>query len=496
VLPSRYCPGEAAGGIAIDRIRGFGARHALLLSGFAVFLAGEAALLGHWSLGYDELFSIYFAQQGPSYLLGEGWHIETNPPLYYLLLDGWIALFGQSAAAVRSLSLLGAAATLPVVWRIGRAIGLRDGAWLAAALYLTSPLVDWYAAMARGYSLWLFALALALLAFIEAVSAPPERIGRWALLFAGAGLAALYLHDSTVIFLAAANLVFALDWLLRRRGAVRILILWGLPQLLLLAAGLPQLLIILAQRHSPNIAWIPPLSVLGVMQAAIALLSGHEYPFSRFQGAALLMTALVLALVVPARAPRSTRPLLALMAIALALLFATGLLLPRTALWLLLPLAVVQAAALSGLGRNWLAAAVLAILALNTADCLWEFQAEPSLRDFLARFDAERRPDDVVILLNGAPATALRYYGAGAGATIYRWDATPVDGPGTAIRIIDERIMPLPAIDRAGIGTLLDQGKTVWLIGRLRAHIRLEQALAQGFTLTQDFAFAKISPAK
>jgi mannosyltransferase len=471
------------GDIAIDRIRRVAAGPALPICGFVLALAGAAALLGHLSLDYDELFSVYFAERGPAFLLNEGWRSETNPPLYFLLLDGWIALFGQSAIAVRSLSLLFGAATVPVIFLIGRAAARHAGdetglAWRAAAFYLTSAVIARYALMARPYALSLFFIALAVWGLVEAISVPSQRVWRWSLGFAVAGLAALYAHDSALFFLAAAEAVFAVDWLVRRRGDVRALAGWAGPQLLLVFGAAPQLALILAQRNSANIAWIPPASVAGWIQYAIELLSGHEYPFGTLQAPALAVTLLVLLVLAPFRAPRAVlAPFGILSVLGLAILAVAGVLLPRTALWLLIPLAVLQAAALP---RLW-ALPVLVLMAFNSFFCLWEFQPEP-WREFLATFDAARRPDDAVILLNGAPAMALRYYGAGEGAVLYRWDATSIDGPGTAIRALDDEVEKPQPIDAAGIRVLLSQGKAVWLISRLRAQVPLEAALTEGTT--------------
>jgi hypothetical protein len=471
-------------GHAIDRISRIAGHPALWLCCLAAALAGEAGLLDHLSLSYDELFSIYFAEQGPGFLLGPGWHQETNPPLYFLLLDGWIGLFGDSAVAVRALSLLAGAATIWVVFRIAQALGLRQGAWLAAALFPTSALAARYAVMARPYALWLLAVALALLALIEASrAATPRRLAAWALAFAAAALAALYLHNATLVFLVVAEAAFLLDWLLRRRTEPRLLLAWLVPQLVLVAA-LPQLLILFGQRNSANIAWIPPLDMLGVIQIGLELLSGRPYPFGSFQAPAFLMTLALLLVLVPLRARRDQLVVSSLVPLGVALLIAAGLLLPRSALWLLLPLAVLQGAAIESLRTRWLrlalgGAAVL-LAGLNTAACLWEYDPEP-WRDFLGIVEAERRPEDVIVLMNGAPATALRYYQVGAGAAVYRWDATEIDAPGTAIRGMDDHVMLLPSIDGNGIEGLLRDGHGVWLIRRLRAQSQFHDVLAAQF---------------
>jgi mannosyltransferase len=452
-------------------------------------LAGEAALLDHLSLSYDELFSVYFARSGPGFLLGPGWHQETNPPLYFLILAGWIGLFGSTALAVRSLSLLALAGALPVVRRIGRALGFGDAAWLAAALFLASPLAARYALTARPYALWLLVLAVALLALVEALqAATARRVLSWGAGFATAALVALYLHDSSLIFIAAADAVFLLVWLMRWPIDLHRLLAWALPQLMTMALGAPQLLIILAQHNSANIAWIPPPDLAGAILTGIELLTGRELPLHDIQGPALALILLILLVLAPLTAPRSTRPLAGLIVIGLGLCAGAGLLLPRVALWLLLPLALIAAGALTRLGRAWLRipaiGLALVVALLDTACCLWNFRPEP-WREFLAVLEAERQPGDAIVLFNGAPATALRYYQAGQAAPLYRWDATAIDGAGTAIRALDDRIETLPAIDAAGIRALLAQGHAVWLVSRLQAQRPFAEALEADFPATE-----------
>jgi mannosyltransferase len=460
----------------------------LLLCCFLAAIAGEAALLDHVSFTDDELFSIYFSRQDLGFLLGEGWRQETNPPLYFLLLRGWIGLFGDSAVAARSLSLVAGAATLPVVFRIARAMGLRNGAWLATALYLTSALPARYAVMARPYALWMFVLSLAIWALVEAITATsPRQRWRWASIFAGAGLVALYLHDSTLAFLAAADGVFVLTWLWRRQWQPMVVVSWGAPQLLLLAAGVPQLLVILSQRGSANIAWIPHPDTAWVIRTVVEVVSGGEYPLSMFQPWVAGLVLIGVLVVVPGRAHRHLLPLGALALFGLIALTVAGILLARTALWLMLPIAPLLAAGLLGLRGAWMRGAMtaltLTLTGLNTAVDLWSFEPEP-WRSFLAAFDSLRRPGDAVILFDAAPATAFAYYRAGQGADLYRWDALKVDQPGTAIRTIDDRVMPLAPIDADGIYGLLSRGRAVWLVGRLSPHMAIANRLAQPFTVT------------
>ncbi len=90
------------------------------------------------SLWLDEGISIGIASHPvgdiPGLLVQDG-----SPPLYYLLLHGWMNLFGDGPVAVRSLSLVAALAVVPVAFWAGRSLfGSRAG-WIGAALAATSP---------------------------------------------------------------------------------------------------------------------------------------------------------------------------------------------------------------------------------------------------------------------------------------------------------------------------------------------------------------------
>jgi hypothetical protein len=91
---------------------------------------------------------------------------DGSPPLYYLLLHGWITLFGASDVAVRALSATFAVATLPLIWLAGLRLGGRRVAIAAVVLLAASPFASRFATEARMYSLLGF-LALAGYLFLQ-----------------------------------------------------------------------------------------------------------------------------------------------------------------------------------------------------------------------------------------------------------------------------------------------------------------------------------------
>ncbi len=104
------------------------------------------------ALWLDEALSVNIARlpisQIPAALRHDG-----HPPLYYVLLHGWISVFGTGDVAVRSLSGLFAIAILPLAWTVGRRRGGRRLAWLFTAVMAMSPFVLRYATETRMYAM-------------------------------------------------------------------------------------------------------------------------------------------------------------------------------------------------------------------------------------------------------------------------------------------------------------------------------------------------------
>src|ERR1700678_637203 len=93
----------------------------ILCAALSIYHLGAASL---WS---DEMFSRYYADLfGVHYALTDGLSKETNPPTYYLLLRGWIALWGSSETALRSLSVVAGILCVPVTYLLGRELAGRS----------------------------------------------------------------------------------------------------------------------------------------------------------------------------------------------------------------------------------------------------------------------------------------------------------------------------------------------------------------------------------
>ena len=112
---------------------------------------GLGVALRAWTrsdLWLDEALSVNIARLPPGELF-EALRHDGHPPLYYLLLHGWIEVFGDGDEAVRSLSAVLSVATLPVAWVAGRRYGGRVAAVATVVLLATSPFAVRYATEAR-----------------------------------------------------------------------------------------------------------------------------------------------------------------------------------------------------------------------------------------------------------------------------------------------------------------------------------------------------------
>lgn len=176
----------------------------------AVGAALRTVHLGRLSLWYDEVVPMRLArQESPAALLDLLHRIDaTRAPLHPLLLRGWLALFGTSEVAGRSLSAACGVLTIVLVFWVGRqAYGVRTALWAAWLCALCPVLVRWsrevrmYACLAA-----VCCLAWGLLLSLRR-SAPPGKQAAYA-----AALAAMvYLHPLGLLMVGALGLAYLVD---------------------------------------------------------------------------------------------------------------------------------------------------------------------------------------------------------------------------------------------------------------------------------------------
>jgi len=310
------------------------------------------------SLGGDEFFSVVWSQLDPSFLLGQGALIEPNPPSYYLLLHAWIQAFGATPFMVRLPSAFFSTATVIITYAIGRTLQGRQTALLAAVFAALSPMAIFSAQEARTYALTVMLDGLALLALARygrGLIVDHMRQWTWLGLFILSVVASFLTHYTSLFFIAACFTVVGLYLVTTRPFSIREALIWCGAGLAIAVCIAKPLIIAVAQSRSPNIAWIDPLGPTTVGRFFIVILTYPGMPKS-LMGAICIGLLLVLASPrgawVRARLDNIELGVLVLVPLAFCLII-TGvslsrpIMLPRVGYWLVIPLCLLLARAVT-----------------------------------------------------------------------------------------------------------------------------------------------------
>ncbi len=132
-------------------------RHVLLVPILGAGLLLRLPQLGR-SLWLDEAYSIVVRGSQPLY--GVIAMVEPHPPLYYMLLHGWMGLFGQSELVTRSLSVLIGLCSIAAMYALSSYVYDRRAGLVAALVMATSTLQIQYSQTVRMYILIVLLTAL------------------------------------------------------------------------------------------------------------------------------------------------------------------------------------------------------------------------------------------------------------------------------------------------------------------------------------------------
>lgn len=122
--------------------------------------------LARQSVWVDEAFSIKYAAVFGRFGW-EQWFENLHGPLHAVLLHVWSRWFGSGEAALRSLSALFGAATVPLLYWAVRPRLASPQALLAAGLLAVSPFHLWYSQEIRNYALLIFFVVLSSGAYLR-----------------------------------------------------------------------------------------------------------------------------------------------------------------------------------------------------------------------------------------------------------------------------------------------------------------------------------------
>ena len=144
----------------------------LLVVAIAATAVGIALrFTGPRALWLDEALTVNISRL-PLTRLFDALRHDGSPPAYYVLLHYWMGLFGTGTRAVRALAGVCSLITLPVGWRLGRAVGGRRVAVVLVVVLACNPFALRYGTENRMYSLVMLLAAGACLALVRTLQRP------------------------------------------------------------------------------------------------------------------------------------------------------------------------------------------------------------------------------------------------------------------------------------------------------------------------------------
>lgn len=440
-------------------------------------------------------------------------YADSMPPLYSLLLKGWLTLLGTDAAARWLSALFGLLTVTAVWWFVRRLVSSRAGL-ASAAVLAAMPLQLYYSQFVRSYALFALLATLAIGCF--AIATIESRRAAW-VAFVVVCVIGVFTHYYFVLLLASLFLV----GLVASRGRV------GWPFVVaMVAIGLlssPVLLCLKSdfeyQKHLRDPRPLDPAAAaytyvtyfsgysLGPSKRDLQTLSAAEAAAEMLPwGIAILVCSVPLLLLGVAGLARRQLAI-AVIAIGLLPILLTGFLgwvagvtyNIRFVAWVAVPLSVCLGVGIAHGGRRlstWLPVvglAAIALIAISNRHWIERYQNE-DLRSAAEYIVANGSPDDRVAIVSDYLENVLRYY-LPASFSITTWP-----NPGEVNQAVTSKEHAEKVVDKYTSSTNPQRGR-LWLIyarpfhgdpsGYLLEAIESSQAFEAG-DLVREFPGVKL----
>lgn len=247
----------------------------LALAGLVVAATTVGRFVVPSELWLDEALSVNIARL-PIGEIGEALRHDGHPPLYYVILHGWMSVVGESNGAVRALSGIISLLTVPLAFAVGRRLGGVRLGWTLALVYAVSPFAFRYGSETRMYALVMALVFAGYLCLDHALERP-----RWPWL---AGVAAttgalLWTQYWSMWLLAAVGLLLVAKVVVtRRRGddarpsvlTIGAMVVGGL-------TILPWLSSLLYQNAHTGTPWAKPFRVTNLLVQSFTEFAGGSW---------------------------------------------------------------------------------------------------------------------------------------------------------------------------------------------------------------------------
>jgi len=252
----------------------------IIVTGFELYNLTAMAL---W---YDEAFSGLLPQYNLKemiYRIG----LDVHPPLYYLLLKGWVMILGNTLFTLRLFSVFFGVLTVIVLYLFLKEVFENQKLALFSSILLAfNSFFIQFVIEARMFTLGIFLIVLSSFFLIKALK---NKKWSWWLLYALSASTGLYTHYY-IFFSILAQSLFAVFWLFKEEKFN--LSNWlknknfqlGLASYLLVVISyLPWLKTFLSQMGQVQESyWIPPLNIWSVPATFLKLTTGGAIDIARF----------------------------------------------------------------------------------------------------------------------------------------------------------------------------------------------------------------------
>jgi mannosyltransferase len=264
----------------------------ILLLGVLIAVAAAIRILtiDTQSFWADEALTAYEAHLPFGAMIHTVAHVETTPPLYFVLLWAWAHVFGTSEVALRSISTIAGIALVPIAYLAARDLVSRWAGVVAAAFVTVNPFLIWYSQEARAYMLVAALSGASFLWFVRARSDPSRRNLAWWAIFSALAVMTHFFAG----FLVAPEALWLL-WSARSRIAVAAVAGVGVVQLAMLPLAVTD--------TGHGVGWlsrVPQVNRVSttILEWGVSLLLRRGTKAGAFTGFALLAVIVVLLLAV------------------------------------------------------------------------------------------------------------------------------------------------------------------------------------------------------
>jgi 4-amino-4-deoxy-L-arabinose transferase-like glycosyltransferase len=406
---------------------------AFIALGFIIILCAALRFyhIGAASLWTDEIISRYYAQVFDlHYQFTAGLLAEPTPPTYALLLRAWMALFGYSEAAMRSLSTLACLLCVPVIYLLGRELAGKWQGLLAALLFALCPTSLYFGQEARVYAL--FTLSASIVLWAVAVLLRDPRSVKAAVGYVLFATLCLYLHATGLLFIIACAGAVGLFWLTQGAPGRRQLLKWTALNVLVLLLAAPYLFYTILASRTGGLDWMPPFSIHELVTCISAVIGGLVTPRpwpGTFLAAALLVTLVISLYLRPLSMPANVTllgvPFLFVL-FAAVLSLHRPILLPRILAWTVVPLCLIAGSQLLAAGRARFAVLICLVATFGTGlyfQVTTPGSEKEPWREAVHAFAPELERADLVVVGPLSDPMVLNYY-APQVKNVRLWDAS------------------------------------------------------------------------